>query len=100
MNRLMDRFQGHFQCIRNNGSRSEVAKHFNKPDHEGKQDVKIHILDFIHAHHTTPMAKSLRDLIEFHWIHRLGSVLPIGLNTMDKAPTQTKWYSIWKASKN
>ena len=98
-NRLMDRFQGHNQSIKDNDPRSEVARHFNLPSHEGKRDMKIHILDFIFANPNSEMGKALRDTIEFHWIHRLHTVIPMGLNTMDKSPQPHKWTKIWKKFK-
>ena len=48
-NRLMDRFQDHFYNINYNLPGSEVGRHFNSADHQGLDDVEIHIVDFIDA---------------------------------------------------
>ena len=82
-NRLLDRFQAHFNNILYNKPKSEIGKHFNLPDHKGLEDVEIHVVDFIHAHPMSQRSKHLRDLIEFNWIKRMHSNAPLGLNTMD-----------------
>ena len=87
--RLMDRFQGHFWCIQSKSiDNNDVARHFNLPDHDGINDVKIHILDFIHANPLTDTKRSAytRDHIEMNWIHRLHTQQPLGMNTMDAPP--------------
>ena len=87
--RLMDRFQGHFWCIQSKTTdNNDVAKHFNQPGHDGIQNVKIHILDFIHIHPSTNAKESayIRDHIEMNWIHRLHTQQPLGMNTMDAPP--------------
>ena len=87
MNKLMMRFQAHWQTIDNKQIKYDVAKHFNEGQHEGTKDIRIYVLDFIYAHPKSEMAKSLRDMIEFHWIYRLRTCLPMGLNTMEKKTT-------------
>ena len=82
-NRLMDRFQDHFYKIGHNKPNSEIAKHFNLPDHKGLEDVELCVLDFIHADPVGRKSKYLRDLIEFNWIQRLHTNAPTGLNVMD-----------------
>ena len=87
--RLMERFQGHFWCIKSKKTdNNDVAKHFNLPNHSGIDDVKIHILDFINIHPTTDEKESayIRDHIEMNWIHRLHTQHPLGMNTMDAPP--------------
>ena len=99
MNKLMMRFQAHWQTIDNKQIQYDVSKHFNGTDHQGTKDLKIYVLDFIYAHPKSEMAKSLRDTIEFHWIYRLRTSLPIGMNTMDKPPLPSKWKRYWKSFK-
>ncbi len=99
MNKLMMRFQAHWQTIDNKLIKYDVAKHFTEGEHEGTKDMKIYVLDFIYAHPKSEMAKSLRDTIEFHWIYRLRTCLPMGLNTMDKPPPGSKWKRYWKSFK-
>ena len=82
-NRLMDRFPAHFYNIGHNRPNSEIGKHFNQADHNGLDDVEIHIVDFIHAHPAGNKAKYLRDLVEFNWVQRMHSNAPQGLNSMD-----------------
>ena len=63
-----------------------MAKHFNEGDHKGLDDVKIHIVDFIHLAPRSAESKCLRDHIEMNWIHRLRTQLPMGMNTVDTPP--------------
>ena len=84
--RLMDRFQGHFWCIQTNTQKNDVAKHFNTPNHSGIEDVKIHILDFIHLGPYTDEGQYVRNHIEMNWVHRLRTQQPLGMNTLDTPP--------------
>ncbi len=58
--------------------------------------MKLHILDFIFAEPNSEKAKVLRDQIEFHWIQRLRTQLPHGINTMDKSPCHNNYCRNWK----
>ena len=98
MNRLMDRFGAHFTDILNNLNK-DVSRHYNLVGHHGYKDMTIHILDFINAHPRSKMGASLRDIIEFHWIEKLRSVIPFGINTMDKAPVPSQHCRVWKHKK-
>ena len=82
-NRLMDRFQAHFYSISAKKTNTEIGKHFNSVNHQGLQNVEIHIVDFIHAHPAGEKSRYLRNLIEFNWIQRMHSNAPTGLNVMD-----------------
>ena len=87
--RLMDRFQGHFWCIQSKSiDNNDVARHFNQPGHDGINNVKIHILDFIYLNPTVDIKRSayIRDHVEMNWIHRLHTQQPLGMNTMDAPP--------------
>ena len=80
--RIMDRFQGHFSIIRSNNPNinSLIRYHFNQHKHNGINDLKIYILDFIAMSPKTSRTKSFRLKIEQNWIHRLKTVFPSGLN--------------------
>ena len=73
----------HLRSIRNKTWKNDVPTHFNKCDHNGVDDVQLHILDFIYAHPESKRAAQLRNKIEQNWIHRLRTVSPQGMNTMD-----------------
>ena len=97
-NRLMDRFQMHF--VHANPNKRErkgtqattpkpqkgsdpIGRHFLSPTHNGINDIYIHIVEFIKAPSNSPPAQQLRDEYERKWIHRLQTIAPKGLNTMD-----------------
>ena len=90
----MDRIQAHFNTIqfKDPKQQTDISQHFKRVDHHGRDDVIVHILDFIYAFPDTRRAAILRDETEFKWIHRLRSQLPMGINTMDKprVPSQVK----------
>ena len=86
----MDRFVNHFTSIQRNDGKNDVGKHFDLAGHSGISDMKLHILDFIHAAPNSDFGRALRDEIEFHWIQRMRSQLPHGINTMDKSPAPNK----------
>ena len=83
MNRLMDRFQGHFYNITSKRKEHAIGRHFNLPNHNGLEDVQIHIVDFIHMAARNPNAVQLRLKIERNWQHRLHTIAPLGLNIKD-----------------
>ena len=94
--RLMDRFGNHFTSIQRNDGKNDVGKHFNGIGHSGIENLKLHILDFIHAAPNSDFGRALRDQIEFHWIQRLRTQLPHGINTMDKSPLPNPACKNWK----
>ena len=61
-NRLMDRFQAHFQTVQSKNQQYDISRHFNKKDHNSTYDFIITILDFIYAGPNTEMASSLHDI--------------------------------------
>jgi hypothetical protein len=79
----MDRFQEHFYNTKKKNLKDPIGKHFNLPNHTGIPDFEIYIVDFIHCHPDSGKAATIRDTVEKHWIHRLRSSLPWGLNSMD-----------------
>jgi hypothetical protein len=60
-----------------------VGIHFSTPDHIGKNDVKIQILDFVHFHPDSKKAETVRLRVEKKWIHRLRCPAPYGMNIFD-----------------
>ena len=79
----MDRFVSHFYHIKKIDKKLPISKHFNSPDHNGIEDIEIHIVDFIYAPPDSERASKLRDLVEKNWILRLRTFAPFGINTMD-----------------
>ena len=70
----------HFRNIRQNCRTHIVGRHYNSHDHNGLDDVLVHVLDFTHAHPDSQIASTMRDTVEKQWIYRLRSQTPIGLN--------------------
>ena len=84
-NRILQRFQGHFHDIKTNND-TTVARHFNKclSQKDGQpSDFSITVLSFIHRQPQTQAAQLMRDAEEKRWMHRLGTILPQGLNLLD-----------------
>ena len=63
-----------------------MDKHFQSANHHGGTDMELYILDFIHAHPASEFSLHLHNEFEFHWIQRLGTMLPFGINTIDRMP--------------
>jgi hypothetical protein len=79
----MDRMREHFLTIKKSDPYSPLGGHYNSPQHNGLDHVQIHVLEFVPFSPETEKAKSARDSLELKWIHRLSTVLPFGLNSMD-----------------
>ena len=79
----MERFQAHMRNVTVNKVDDTIGRHFNLPGHHKIADMKIHILDFIHAHPECRKGAYLRNTIEINWMHRLNTLEPRGLNLMD-----------------
>ena len=82
-NRVMDRFQGHFDSISRNANETLISFHYNDKDHNGIEDIEIFILDFIQVMPKSDKAKYLRLKIESNWIQRMRSIFPGGLNSLE-----------------
>jgi hypothetical protein len=64
-----------------------VAKHLTKPDHTGRIDqITLFVLDFIKSPSHSDRGALERNDKERIWIHRLGTLRPHGLNTMEPKP--------------
>ena len=89
-NRLMTRFQGHFNDITHDRD-TTVARHLNRCEtrlqnhqtHKTTGQFNITILSFIPAPPDTVESKLHRDKEEKRWMHRLTTIMPSGLNLMD-----------------
>ena len=77
----------------------DVLRHFNQFGHKGVSNVKISILGLIFADPMSEQISHHRDIIDVQWIHHLLTTLPMGINTMDKAPKVGKWYKMRKFNK-
>jgi len=83
-NSIKERFKCHFYSIAHpETSETTVGRHFSAPDHNGLEDVTIHVLEFIHIPKDTPASLRFRDESERIWMHRLASIAPLGLNSAD-----------------
>ena len=83
----MDQFKVHFRVIDRQDMKDDIGWHFNTPKHHGMDDLLIHILDFTYAPFEIGIAWDTCLQVEFNWIHALRTMLPLGLNTLSKAPT-------------
>ena len=77
----MDRFQRHFYTI--TIGTEHISGHFSTHDHNGINDVTIHILAFISFPNDSSAALSQQNKIELACIHRLCTQEPLGLNILD-----------------
>jgi hypothetical protein len=83
-NSIKKRFSAHFYSIENPLKLDTVVgRHFSSAHHQKLDDVKIHVLEFIHLGNNTPASQRIRDEVERKWIHMLTSTAPIGLNSAD-----------------
>ena len=83
-----------------NHKNTTVARHFATHGETYSAPLTIHILEYIKVSKDKPKSKSLRNKRELTWIHRLNTLIPNGLNTIDNdvAPKKSKkaskkWYS-------
>ena len=84
-NRLLTRFQGHYQDIKTKND-TTVARHFNRcpPNNpDSFKGIMITILSFMHSASDSPLSQQERDREEKRWMHRLSTIVPKGLNLMD-----------------
>ena len=66
----------------------DLGHHFNYATHPCIDDVKIHILDFICAPAQVGLAQDMRLHLELIWVQIICTMIPMGLNTMDKYTPQ------------
>ena len=81
--RIIDRFQGYFNSLKENTNNTLLSEHYFKSDHNGPEDFIIYILDFINLNPAVEQAKELRLKRESRWIYSLRSMFPHGLNYLD-----------------
>jgi hypothetical protein len=97
--KILERFQGHFYNVKmaldfyqsknkpgknvGRAPKDAVGMHFSRNDHNGTQDMKIQVLEFMHLPPQSERGKTLRLKIEKAWIHRLRCTAPHGLNIFD-----------------
>jgi len=79
--RLQERFQNHFYNV--SKGIEQIGRHFNSLNHNGIEDIEIHILSFIKQPSNSPTATIARNKVEMAWIYRLNTVAPLGLNILD-----------------
>ena len=82
-NSVKKRFQAHFYQIAHEPQKTEVSRHFNQRDHHKLADVEISVLSFVHQGPDSEAALQMRLRLEFDWIHKLRSQIPLGLNSID-----------------
>ena len=63
--------------------RVHYSRHYNSTGHNGIEDIRVYILEFINAHPDSAIAARTRDTTEKRWIYRLRSLTPMGLNLLD-----------------
>ena len=80
---IKTRFNNHFYDINKNPN-TFVSAHFTSPNHNRLEDVKIFVLAFIKTPCTSAISKTQRLHEEALWQHRLHSLAPHGLNTLDE----------------
>ena len=83
MLRLKDRFVKHFYDISQGDTQKGLGHHFSSEGHQGLQDVRIHILEFVRMPPRSESAKRVRDRIERRWTHLMRCLAPVGLNIDD-----------------
>ena len=80
--KIKERLREHIYGIKTQ-KETDVSYHFNTEGHRGRHDMKVYILDFIYCHPESTRAQTLRNKIEFYWVHRLQSYVPYGMNVLD-----------------
>ena len=82
-NSVKKKFQAHFYQIAHEPQKTEVSRHFNQCDHHKLADVEKSVLSFVHQGPDSEAALQMRLRLEFDWIHKLRSQIPLGLNSID-----------------
>ena len=80
---LIERFRKHFWNITSKRNEDPIGLHFNLPQHNGLNDVRIHIIQYIKHPSESILAGQVRDQMELKWMHRFHTVTPRGLNVLD-----------------
>ena len=74
----MDRIQAHLEA-KDPRQQTDTSHHFKQVRHNGREDVQVHILDFIYTFPHSKRAAMIRDETELQWMHRLQTQLPIDI---------------------
>ena len=80
--KIKDRMREHMYNVTRKKN-NDVSHHFNMEHHKGVENMKFYILDYIYKHPESKRAKTLRNKLEFNWIHRLQTQSPQGMNVLD-----------------
>ena len=83
-------FEGHKGNICCKNRSEDIGFHFNSVGHSGFSDMKVHMLEFLDLHLKSKEGHNLRLQVEFNWIHRLRTMLPMGINTKDSSWESTE----------
>ena len=86
-NSIKTRFTNHFYDI-SKKPHTVVSHHFNTLNHKLLDDVSISVLSFIATPVASTNSKFTRLQVEAAWQHRLHSLAPHGLNTLDENRAQ------------
>jgi len=78
---LMERFQNHFYNVKK--GIHQIGRHFTSINHNGIEDIQIHILSFIRQNSESTTSIPARNKVEMAWIYRLNTVAPLALNILD-----------------
>ena len=78
--RLRDRFTGHFGDVNNSRQEKSIGRQFSQQGHQGVDDMRISVLEFIKNPPRSPQAVTIRNRVESNWIHLFHSLAPRGLN--------------------
>ena len=71
------------KTIHRANQKHSYGHHFNQENHNGINDVTIHIVEFIHMHPESMGSIDLRRSIERNWQHKLHTIAPQGLNIQE-----------------
>ncbi len=87
-------FEGHKGNIGRKHLAGDIGCHLNLDKHSGFNDITMDVLACIHLHPKSRESFNLRLEIEFDWIHRMRTMLPLMINTKDSSRDWTdsrKW---------
>lgn len=95
---IFKRWTEHFAHIIHVHREIPIGFHFNQPDHKGIDDLEIFVLQYSFLHPDSAASLAQRKQMERTWIHKLGTVVPGGLNSMAKGWNSTLSTEFWNIS--